>query len=902
MALAAGTRLGPYELISPIGSGGMGEVYQARDTRLDRAVAVKILPAEVSADPERRARFEREARAVAALNHPHICTIHDIGEEGGQPFIVMELMKGRTLKQSIAGKPLAFDRVLTLGAQIADALETAHREGVVHRDIKPANVFVTEHGEAKLLDFGLAKLAAGPGHSEGGSAGTEAGAARPHAADPPTITRAGEVTTAGTTLGTVAYMSPEQARGEAVDARSDLFSFGVVLYEMATGVLPFRGDSATAIIDAILNRQPVPPLRLNPDLPGGLDRVIAKALEKDPALRYQGAAEMKADLKRLLRDTGPVPLAAGLEVGKRRLSRRSLAAFAGALALVVVAAGVWWWRSTPAAPVATRPTRIAVLPFENLGAADDAYFAEGITDDVRTRLASLPKLSVIARSSTAAYRGGSKSPQVIAKELGVGYLLSGTVRWQKAASGPSRIRVVPELIEIGGRGTPTTRWQDSFDAVVEDVFRVQGEIAARVAGALKVTLGADEQRQLEGRPTSNLEAYDAYLRGQSVRLNGGPDANTLRQAISQFERAVGLDPSFSQAWAELGLTRAQLYYNSVPSPELGTASRAAAERALQLAQGSPDARFAMGRYYALVEKEPVRALEQCNLGLTANSGNADLLMCVAGSEFGLGRWNEAMEHLTRARSLDPRSARVGENVAAGLLWLRRYGEARAACDDFLIIAPHNLSVIQTKAMAMLGEGDLPAARAWLRKQSLEVPVADLLRNFGLYWDLMWIFDEEQRRIFLGLSVDEFGGDRGGRALAFAQTYALTRDAAGLRPAGEEAAKAIRVALAQNPDDEQSHVLLGLALAYLGRRDEAIREGERAVSICPLSRDAFTGAYLQHQLARIYITLGERDKAVDILERLLAIPYYVSPAWMKIDPNFAPLKGHPRFEALLRRPG
>jgi serine/threonine protein kinase len=358
-----------YRILSMLGGGGMGVVYEAEDLRLGRHVAIKFLPEELAANPEALERFAREARAASALNHPNICTVHDIGEEQGKPFIVMELLKGRTLKEEVAGNPLPMEKIIALGLQITDALEAAHGEGVIHRDIKPANIFVTQRGEAKLLDFGLARSASGRG-------------ARASIQEAATATRIEEVTSPGMTVGTVSYMSPEQARGAPVDTRSDLFSFGVVLYEMATGVLPHRGNSTTDIIDAILNRQPVPPVRLNPDIPDGLERMITRALEKDPALRYQGAAEMKSELKRLLRDSGATPAAAPTPERRRfRLPRYAIGV--GIPVLILIVAAVLWVRRIPTPSSAPGgPIRIAVLPFENEGTAEDDYFADGMTDEV----------------------------------------------------------------------------------------------------------------------------------------------------------------------------------------------------------------------------------------------------------------------------------------------------------------------------------------------------------------------------------------------------------------------------------------------------------------------------------------------------------------------------------------
>ncbi len=884
---AIGQTFSHYRILSRLGGGGMGVVFEAEDVRLGRHVAVKFLPEETGDSREAIERFGREARAASALNHPHICTIHDLGEEQGTPFIVMELLKGRTLKEELQGKPLPIDRALALGSQVADALDAAHRAGIVHRDIKPANIFVTERGEAKLLDFGLAKLAHEP-------------AAAPGQPGLATASYTGDITAEGTTMGTVDYMSPEQARGEALDARSDLFSFGVVLYEMATGVPPFRRKSVFETTAAILHGKAVSPLKLNPGVPEGLERVIAKALEKDASLRYQSAAEMKTDLRRLQRDTDAVPVSGAFRTAGGRHRRFPVGLAVGGAVLVVglAIAGSLLLRSRrPSGPASAGPVRIAVLPFENLGGADDAYFADGMTDEVRSKLSSLPKLAVIARSSTDGYKGSKKAPEEIAKELGVSYLLTGSVRWQKAGTGAARIRVVPELMEVGSHGPPTTRWQESYDAVVEDVFRVQGDIAARVAGALKLTLGIEEQRQLSGQPTTNLAAYEAYLRGTG--LLDSQDAVSLRRSVAFFEEAVSLDPSFAQAWARLSIARSLFYANGIPSRALADAAREAAERAIQLAPGRPDGHLAMNACFRNISSDPARALEEARLGLAADANDAELLRAAGLAEMSLGRWQESQTDLELAQSIDPRSSGIAALRGWAQLFLRRYPEAHAAYDQAVAIRAGSIRAIQEKTMVFLAQGDLAAARIWITVARPEVQESDLVSQMANYWDLMWVLSDAQTKILLNLPVEAFGGNAAARAIVFAQTYALLGQTAAMRREAATAEREFSGQLKGMPGDAQLHVLHGLALAYLGRREEAVREGERCVAIVPIGRDAYVGPYFEHQLVRIYMILGEQEKALDRLEQLLKVPYFLSPGWLRIDPNFAPLKGNPRFEKLAR---
>jgi TolB-like protein/tetratricopeptide (TPR) repeat protein len=878
MTLSAGTRLGAYEILAPLGAGGMGEVYRARDSKLKREVAVKVLPQSLAGDADALARFEREALAVAALSHPNILAIHDFGTHEGTTYAVMELLEGETLRGRLDAGPIPQRQAVDYALQVVKGLSAAHEKGIVHRDLKPENLFVTKDGHLKILDFGLAKRVETSARDDQTSAPTESGHTEP-----------------GTVMGTMGYMSPEQVRGLPVDHRSDIFSFGAILYEMFSGSRAFKRETASDTMAAIL-RDEVPELSESGiQLAPALDRVVRHCLEKDRGNRFQSARDVAFALSEA---SGPAIAASGAQAAAPKSAKGRVFLLAAAIAVLAVAGVSLLWRSRRGGGGAAGAKRVAVLPFENLGAAEDDYFADGIADEVRGKLTSLPGLQVIARASSTPYRKTTKTPRQIAEELNAPYLLTATVRWEKAG-GRSQVHVTPELVDVTRPDAPTSKWQQAFDESLTDVFQVQSDIATKVAQALGRVIGASEVKQLSERPTRSLAAYDSFLKGREAAGEGrATDPTSLRKALGFYEEAVAVDPGFMEAWAELSHAATALYANGVPTAALAQRAREAAEKAVALAPNRPDGYAALGGYERLVANDLQRAAEQYEKGRRIAPGEPRFLFATALVEQGLGRWEASVDHLREAERLSPRSVPNKRVLGFTLLKMRRYAEARAVLDRALALAPTNVDTIQYKAMTFLAEGDLAGARSALRAAPKEVEPTALVAEVCTYYGLGWVLDEGQRDLLRRLTPSAFDDDRAHWAGCLAEDSALRGDAANARRYSEQAAKALEEQLVSAPDDSGRHVDLGLALALLGRKEDAIREGERAVALDPVAKDQLYGPYVQQLLARIYMLVGEPEKALDRLEPLLRMPYYLSPRWLTIDPTFDPLRKNPRFQRLL----
>jgi len=868
-SLPTGSKIGPYELIELLGSGGMGEVYRARDPRLGRDVALKVLPPHVATDPDRRQRFLHEARMISALNHPNICTIYEVGSADGRDYICFEFIEGQTLAALLEGPALSFDRMLELALPLADALAYAHEKGILHRDLKPANIMVSERGP-KILDFGLAKVFA---------AGESVRDSTP------------SLTDSGLVVGTAAYMSPEQALGRKVDERSDIFSLGTVLYEMASGKPAFVGSTPTAVIDAVLHQEPVPLVNLRPELPAEFPQVVQKALRKDASERYQRMADLATDLRRL--GAGIHTVIAGR---RQRILRTGIVA-AVAVSMLVGLVLFKGWRARP------RTSRIVVLPFQNLGAPEDAYFAAGLTEEVIGRLTNLQGLSVISRMTALGYDRKGKTIGQIANDLGVDYVLEGTVSWDREAGRESRVRVAPALTQAADG---TQIWASRYDRVLADVFAIQSEVAENVVSAMGVKLVPRERAALRAVSTTDMEAYDFYLRGLEYN-NRGIAKEDMEGALRMFQAAVDRDPRFTQALAQLAMVHASLYfYHWDRSREHVDRAGNAVDRLGALGPDLAETHTARGYYLYHGLGDYPKALDEFKAALDLQPGGSDALAGITWVLRRKGRWQESAEQSAKLLENDPRSPNALFQHGLTCVLLRRYAEADRVTALATSFSPEFANAWAWRVrIQLLWHGDVDKAHSLLSEAG-QVPrlndaagllayeafkIAVIRRDFR---GALRLLEGEKREAFFNQFFHQ------PIELLRGEAHRLSGENQLARISFEASRRRLQELIAKEPDDSRYYSALGIACAGLSLRKEALDAATRGTELMPSSKDSWRAMWRIQDLALVHSMLGQQDEAIDRLDFLLSHTGEISTQILQLDPRWETLNSNPRFQALLRR--
>ena len=870
-----GQTLGPYQIRSLLGRGGMGEVYRATDTRLGRDVALKILPVEVQTDADRRGRFEREARAIAAIDHPNVVTVHAVEEIDGSLVLTMELVEGRTLGEVIPEDGLALDRLLDLAIPLADALAAAHARGVTHRDLKPANVMVDRNGRVRVLDFGLAKVAG---------------------AQEDDLTVAVEATAEGRVLGTTAYMSPEQAEGKPVDPRSDVFSLGVLLYQMASGQRPFAGDTPISTITSILRDEPVPVGDLKPDLPAQLGRIVRRCLQKDPEQRYESAKGLKFELEGLREDTSS-PEGAARPTPRRR-PKAPVFAIGGVLVLFAVVFGgmrLLGGASTPTVPV-TAPVdedvaRIVVFPFENQGEAQDSFFASGVSEEIANRLTALPDVRVVSRSSARQYDRSGRTMAQIADDLDVDYVLEGTVRWQRASSG-SRVRVSPVLVRAR---EDEQVWAESFDRTMEEIFAIQTEIAASVARSIGAELGgAFENAEV---PTQDVVAYQMFLQGQQFLVAG--ERELWNQGTELLESAVARDPEFGRAWAELARAHAgNVHFGWDRSTARIERARRAVDRSQELDPESVWTHVAEGylAYWGLRDyDDATRAFRRAQALRPDDPETMEAIGYVLRRQ---AEFEEALDWMLRARDVAPANANLYGNTGETLGILRRYDEALVEIDHAIRLQPGRSIpyAFRGTVLSMAGRIDdaietyenLPSVN-YIDETSYQL--ADLKIGLLDFDGVLQHLESHPEYV-----AEQFADSA--RWLYHAQVIHLRDGADDAAPFYERAIARIREEVEHRPDEANPTSLLGLALAASGAHDEGIALVRKSMTLIPADRDLWQRDTRLWELARALLWSGRTAEAEEVLRDLCRRPANaVSREYLRALPLYGRRSPLPAFAAV-----
>ena len=862
-----GQTVSHYKILEKLGEGGMGVVYKAEDTKLKRIVALKFLPPELTQNKEAKKRFIHEAQAASALDHPNICTVHEIDEtQEGRTFIVMTCYTGETLDQRIERGALSVDETLHIGIQVASGLGRTHQNGIVHRDVKPENLFITHNNDTKIVDFGIAKLA---GQTK--------------------------ITKTGRTVGTISFMSPEQARSEEIDSRSDVFSFGAVLYNMLTGRLPFEANNEAAVVYKIISQDPEPLATYRDDVPKALQRVVERALRKDTRERYQSADDMLADLQAIQTAIETGRRAPRVKTGKRR--RILISALAVIVLFATAVSIVNRYIPSPRVVDPSGGVMIAVLPFKNLGPSADEYFADGITEAITARLSGIRGLGVISRQSATQFKDSRKSLRQIGVDLGVDYILEGTIQRERPSDPTSRVRVIPQLVRVDN---DVRIWADTYDEEMTEIFRVQSTIAEQVATALDVTLMRKDRSAIEKTHTNNIEAYEYYLRGRehTVVLY---DEN-VHIAAKMFEKAVDLDDDFALAWAGLSMVRSWLYFNLSQKRQLQPA-KAAAEKALEIDSDLPEAHMALGFYYYRCLHDLKQAMKHLSVAQRLRPSDDNVITTIAHVNRRAGHWDTALELYQLAQRLNPKAFMTCFGLGQSYRYLREYDKAEAKLIRAISLSPRtSIGYLDAELLYISMDGDTKRADKILQDAFQMVGPMNLPgRYYSAVARILYSRNEEVTRriddILLNVHEDDI--------IDYYFNKAVILEQMGQQIRSRMYYDSLRIHLEHLADREQStdpflESFLGFAFAKLGRVADAIQCGETGAEGLTVSEDAVLGPFIMAMLAAIYTEVGEYEKAIEKLEYLLTIPGDMSVNLIKVDPIWDPLRDHPRFNSLLEK--
>jgi serine/threonine protein kinase len=877
-----GEKVGSFEIAEIIGRGGMGVVYLARDTKLKRSVAVKSIPAKLAGDSNSRTRFRREAEILASLNHPNIAVIHDIIEQDESAgYLVLEYVPGETLAERIARKPLNLEEALSIARQIAEAVSAAHKKGIIHRDLKPNNIKITPDGRVKVLDFGLAK----PSPSEDKKIDITA-------------------TEPGRVIGTPAYMSPEQARGKSTDHRTDIWSFGCIMYQMLTGLLPFEGETATDTLAKIIECQPNWET-LPQETPTNIHVLLQNCLEKNPDKRLKDIKEAVI----VIRETLSRPLVAPA------FKSRRIAMIIGAVAIgIILSVSALKLIPKKEIQISVKQIRLVVLPFENLGPDDDEYFAAGITDAVTARLAGIHGLGVISRQGAVQYKNKEKSASLIAKDLHVDYILEGTIQRERPSDPNSRVKITLQLIKASNY---MHIWAKEYNGDMREIFSLQSDVAEQVARELDITLLEPERQALAYKATENMEAYDYYLKGKEAYRRSFLSVD-VNQALKMYEKAVYLDPEFAPAWAQLSRVHSRIYYQRERSDSRLQKAKEAVQNAIRLDPELPETLQAMAVFSYYCHRDLKRALEYDERALKRQPGNSELIYAIGTVQRRLGRFDEALANLKDASELDPLHFTLHYQLGYTLTAMRKYAEAESAYERANELAPDQPMPYIWRARNQVlwkGKNGITEAREVLKEALQKIETVDRfsivnwLANINVY-DRRY----EEALDLLSSVPDDYGGLIGAipnelkRALIYEymskeelakKQYEMAKKHLEMAKIHYEMARSkLESKKLIKPKDARAHGPLGIAYAGLGRKQDAIREGELALELDPKGKAGFHSVWLRES-ARIYVMVGKYDKAIEKLK--LLVPErttQMSSSMLQVDPAWDPLRNHPDFKKLI----